>query len=299
MKKLISIFLGLFLLLGFTSVVQAYTAPSTNDINRTNGWAHVNAIPGIGEVALELVQPRAIFSCFEYRTDGDTSQVIDEEHFLEFYGVVPVSEGLQQYPYDCLSTISTLAKTIPANEYVEVRMIFGGEGDERFNWTRFDVLYPRTAVITAPTAGQDVYGMVDFTAYLDDDDVDSIQWAVRQGTCAAGVGTVFGNVDGHSDVATMDTSDLSMQTFSFTGDMSAMTLGSYCFIYNPREDNGESNIRETVEFNLVEEVGPPTDKNECKKDGWMTFNNPFFRNQGDCVSYVQSNENAKGNRKDN
>jgi len=39
-------------------------------------------------------------------------------------------------------------------------------------------------------------------------------------------------------------------------------------------------------------VGPPTDKNQCKKDGWMTFNNPTFKNQGACVSYVVSNDNA-------
>ena len=291
MKKLISTFLGLFLLLGFTSVVQAYTPASTNDINRTNEWAHVNATSEVGEVALEFVQPRNFYSCFEYRTDGDTSQFIDEEHFLEFYDVVDESEGLQQYPYYCLNTISTLNETMQANEYVEVRMIHGAEGDERFDWTRFDVIYPRTAEITAPTEGQNVYGSVDFTAYLDDDDVDSIQWAVREGTCAAGVGTVFGNVDGHSDVAIMDTSDLSMQTFSFTGDMSAMTLGSYCFIYNPREDSGELNIRETREFNLL---APLTDKNQCKKDGWENYG--IFRNQGDCVSFVQTQGKAHMSR---
>lgn len=39
-------------------------------------------------------------------------------------------------------------------------------------------------------------------------------------------------------------------------------------------------------------VGPPTDKNECKNGGWMTFDNPTFKNQGACVSYVQSNEAA-------
>jgi len=125
---------------GFAS---AYDPPSTNDTNRDNGWAHVNQISvDIGEVELEFVQPRNFFSCFEYRTDGDTSQVIDEEHFLEFYDVVDESEGLQQYPYDCLNTISSLTKIISANEYVEVRMIFGAEGDERFGWTRFDVLPP-------------------------------------------------------------------------------------------------------------------------------------------------------------
>lgn len=34
-------------------------------------------------------------------------------------------------------------------------------------------------------------------------------------------------------------------------------------------------------------VGPPTDKETCKKGGWMTFNNPTFKNQGQCVSSVQ------------
>jgi len=37
-------------------------------------------------------------------------------------------------------------------------------------------------------------------------------------------------------------------------------------------------------------------KNQCKKNGWKKFNNPSFKNQGDCVSYVQSNEKAIGNK---
>jgi hypothetical protein len=40
-------------------------------------------------------------------------------------------------------------------------------------------------------------------------------------------------------------------------------------------------------------IGPPLDKDECKNGGWMTFNNPSFRNQGDCVSFVVSNGKAK------
>lgn len=150
----------------------------------------------------------------------------------------------------------------------------------------------RSAEITSPTAGENVHGTVDFTAYLNDDDVDAIQWAVREGTCAAGVGTVFGNVDSHNDVASIDTSDLSNQTFSFTADMSGLTLGSYCFIYNPVEDGGEAGIRETVEFNLVEAPSAPTDKNQCKNGGWETFEDPAFKNQGQCVSYVVANENS-------
>lgn len=33
-------------------------------------------------------------------------------------------------------------------------------------------------------------------------------------------------------------------------------------------------------------VGPPTSKAQCKKGGWKTFDNPPFKNQGQCVSYV-------------
>lgn len=36
----------------------------------------------------------------------------------------------------------------------------------------------------------------------------------------------------------------------------------------------------------------PTNKDECKKGGWATFNSPTFKNQGQCVSYVQANGKA-------
>lgn len=46
----------------------------------------------------------------------------------------------------------------------------------------------------------------------------------------------------------------------------------------------------TVAFQItasdVALVGPPTSKDQCKDGGWQTFNNPSFKNQGDCVSYV-------------
>ena len=35
--------------------------------------------------------------------------------------------------------------------------------------------------------------------------------------------------------------------------------------------------------------GPPTDANQCKGNGWATFNHPrSFSNQGDCMQYVQT-----------
>lgn len=30
----------------------------------------------------------------------------------------------------------------------------------------------------------------------------------------------------------------------------------------------------------------PTGKDQCKQGGWQTFTNPKFKNQGDCVSFV-------------
>ena len=107
-------------------------APSTNDANRTNGWAHVNVTDvGIGEITLEFVSTRAFASCFEYRTDGDTSQASGDNYNPA------VTDGL--YPFVCVNN-STAERTLQANEYVEVRMVFGAEADERFDWTRFDVL---------------------------------------------------------------------------------------------------------------------------------------------------------------
>jgi hypothetical protein len=123
--------------LSVAAEVNAVT-PSTNDINRDNGWAHVNQLDvGVGYVELEFVQPRGFAACFEYRTDGDTSQATGNPNFNP-----GVTDGL--YPFVCENS-STSSKTLNATDYVEVRMVFGAEGDERFDWTRFDVLPPPLA----------------------------------------------------------------------------------------------------------------------------------------------------------
>lgn len=114
--------------------------PSTNDQNLINGWAHVDQVAtGDGYTDLEFISTRAFYSCFEYRTDGDTSQVIpqpgsDPPNYDNYN--TDVTDGL--YPYFCQNNNSRM-ETIFANEYVEVRMVFGAERDERFDWTRFEV----------------------------------------------------------------------------------------------------------------------------------------------------------------
>lgn len=110
--------------------------PSTNEINKTKGWAQVNELNKLpGSTKFELKSTRSFGSCFEYRTDGDTSQIITENDGKNYNTLV--IDGL--YPYECVNN-STNELTISANEFVEIRLTFGAESDERFAWTRFDVL---------------------------------------------------------------------------------------------------------------------------------------------------------------
>lgn len=130
--------------------VQNDITPSTNDINRSNGWAHVNQLSiGIGETELQFVSTRTFASCFEYRTDGDTTQSTGD-NFNPL-----VTDGL--YPYVCVNG-STQTLTVEAKEYVEVRMVFGAEGDERFDWTRFDVLPDAASKDDCADGGWEAFG---------------------------------------------------------------------------------------------------------------------------------------------
>ena len=109
---------------------------STNDDNIANGWANFVATPGSGSVDVTFTQPRNFAACFEYRTDGDVSQKIGDTN----YGP-GIYDGL--YPFVCLNNATTGTSMMtfgPTIGYVEFRMVFGAEGDERFDWTRVDAL---------------------------------------------------------------------------------------------------------------------------------------------------------------
>ncbi len=56
------------------------------------------------------------------------------------------------------------------------------------------------------------------------------------------------------------------------------------------------NANHTISATFKAEDGEkdyPKDKDECKDNGWKSFNNPSYKNQGQCVSHVQANEHAK------
>jgi hypothetical protein len=109
--------------------VDAVT-PSTNEENRTEGWAHFNVTETReGEVDIEFVSTRNFFSCFEYRSDGEGPDSPDNFN-------PAIEDGL--WPFVCVNN-QTVTETLSALEYVEIRMVFGAEGDERFDWTRVDV----------------------------------------------------------------------------------------------------------------------------------------------------------------
>ncbi|MBN2458859.1 putative metal-binding motif-containing protein [Candidatus Woesearchaeota archaeon] len=109
----------------------------------------------------------------------------------------------------------------------------------------------RYAEITSPSAGETVRGEVDFEAYLVDEGAESVQWAVRKGTCAAATNTVFGNVDGFTDAYDWNyDAETFTHTFSATADTCVWEPGDYCFIFNPGEGAGDTNIRLTQLFIL-------------------------------------------------
>lgn len=111
-----------------------------------------------------------------------------------------------------------------------------------------------TGQITNPASdGTSVSGTYNFTATYNDGDEendDAVQWAIRQGTCAASTGTVAGNVDGKNNPFTWTGSAFTAQV-----DTSGFTPGTYCFVFNPTDDPGQGDVRLTRTF-VIEEVAP-------------------------------------------
>jgi hypothetical protein len=104
--------------------------PSTNDANADKGWAHVLYVSNdIGQVTLDFISTRSFASCFEYRVD-DVAPAGTANYNAD------ITDGL--WAFYCVNN-STRTETISAQQYVDIRMVFGAERDERFDWTRFYV----------------------------------------------------------------------------------------------------------------------------------------------------------------
>lgn len=109
--------------------------PSTNAANQVAGSGYV--VPTTvttDDITFDFINTNSFASCFEYRTDGDTSQISSSNGGVNYNPAV--LDGL--YPFYCLNNV-TETHTIAADEYIEIRLAFGAETDERFDWTRFDL----------------------------------------------------------------------------------------------------------------------------------------------------------------
>jgi hypothetical protein len=58
-------------------------------------------------------------------------------------------------------------------------------------------------------------------------------------------------------------------------------------------ESGDANTSDLNNGFLVDglslsSTSPPMSKDECKNGGWATFTDPSFKNQGDCISYVNN-----------
>ena len=167
-------------------------------------------------------------------------------------GTVTGDAFLMNIDYDINSYFVDLDGTIAPGGAMSGTAI--SSSGQTFTWetTAGTATFVRTAEIISPEENEEVSGMVSFDATLvDKDGNDNVQWAVRKGTCTAGVANVIGNVDGSNSPYSWDGT-----TFHALADTSSWELGDYCFIFNPTESAGDTLIREIRNFVLVDNTAP-------------------------------------------
>jgi hypothetical protein len=112
-------------------IIAGPVGASTNESNQANHGPYVSVVKITGHgVTLQLVNPNPYYACFEFRTDGDTSQATGSPNFNP-----AITDGL--YPYTCLPSVGSQTVSFRVDRYVEVRSVFGAERDWDFTWTYF------------------------------------------------------------------------------------------------------------------------------------------------------------------
>jgi hypothetical protein len=67
--------------------------------------------------------------------------------------------------------------------------------------------------------------------------------------------------------------------------VTGLVEGTYVFQLVVTDNLGAISAPDTVSI-TVEHIPAPTNKDQCKNDGWKVFTNPSFKNQGQCVAYT-------------
>jgi len=106
--------------------------------------------------------------------------------------------------------------------------------------------------------------------------------------CSSGTHTDLGNGWTHVEFGPTD--------FASAGIPTTGTLEDLLIIFDEGTDTplttgtpGSVTIDNvSVNGDVVGDSAKPTSKDQCKNGGWMTFQDPAFKNQGQCVSYVVS-----------
>ena len=126
--------------------------PSTNDANRALGWAHVDQVAvDDGMMTLSFVNTRGVRQLL--RVSARTATRPSGIGPTQFNRAV--TDGL--YPFGCVNNATQL-RTVIAERFVEVRLAFGGETDERFDWTRFDLVVDPETKADCKDGGWEAYG---------------------------------------------------------------------------------------------------------------------------------------------
>lgn len=273
MKKIITslaiLIIGLFIAtsvqaIDSTVTVTGNTSPGENqpgwmfgrDLSNATPFSFVMSSPSIGVGSL-YVEP--------------LSSVAAKKFIGENFINTPITE-INSISYD-FKIGAGGSSTQEEQFYMNVYANFGISDDLKFYDCRYDVV---------PTVGsKDGYTTVTF------DPNNSYPVTTRGGASASPFTCP-------SSPAAMDTLSAGSNIRAFAlnlGDTSANDVGLDGYFDNVVVDLGSGVT--TYDF---EPMLKPANKSECKKDGWMSFNSPIFKNQGDCVSFLQSSDRASANK---
>lgn len=272
MKKIISITSGLLLSFAFVGVVSAATIVVTGNTSS-------------GENQAGWLFNRDLTTSTPYEFNTNTSSIGDGSLYILPIGANAadkfIGENFINTPIANVNSISYDFKigsggldTKEEHFYMNVYVNFGVSDDLKFYDCRYSIV---------PTVGS----TSGFTTVTFDPTV-AYPVATRGGASASPFACP-------SVPANMDTlsAGSNIRAFSLNvGDTSINDLGLDGYLDNVVV-NLDSNGLTTYDFEA--EVITPTSKDQCKSGLWSSFVG-LFKNQGDCVSFVQSNEKASGNK---
>lgn len=157
---------------------------------------------------------------------------------------------------------------------------FGNVEETKTAEIKIDKTVPEVA-ITNPTNNANLYGPVDIKGSVTDTNPDHYELTIldSSGAVVSGPGAV-NKTDSFTDEHLMD------------WDTTKVSDGVYMIKLEAEDaagNKGEKSI--TITLNNT-----PDNKDQCKDDGWKNFYVPKFKNQGDCVSFIESSSKAKDNK---